>query len=599
MQKLDLIRYNNQIHRILAFADNRTLLINCEKRTMPYWVQSDLIINCGCCAEEDLLTTNIHTDFDSLSAEKRKLAHRRYTMIASALTFLTDDHMRARSIEQAAQQYGVTPQTIRKYLCLFLVYQRIEALVQRETKTDKPLSNDEKNFRWAINKFFYSPAKHTLKGSYLLMLKEKYTDTSGTLIDNYPAFHRFRYFYTKSKKMQNYYISREGLAYYQRNHRALLGGGVRDFAPHIGIGMVDATILDIYLINEEGQLVGRPVLTACVDAYSGMCCGYALSWEGGVYSLKQLLDHMITDKVAWCKKFGIHIKNDAWDCNELPGTFITDKGKEYTSYIFEQLTDLGVSIVNLPPYRPDLKSCVEQFFNVIQNLYKPELKGKGVIEPNYMERGAPDYRKTACLTMQVLEKIILKCIIHYNTKRVVDHFYYTKEMRQAAVKPYANSIWNYAKNNMVANLISVNSDMLYLTLLPRGKAVFTKRGLVFNKLRYRADGYAERFLSGGDCLIAYNPEQTSHIWLIENGNYFEFTLIDKQYENCSFAVACDDMTQLTYYIKTFEPDSLQARISLMRDIQSVAAQCATRTNADLSSVRNTRRKEKTKRRMEF
>ena len=599
MQKLGLIRYNKQIHRILAFADNRTLLINCEKGTMPQWVQSDFIANCTYCTEEDLVATTAHMDFDSLPAEKKKLAHKRYTMIAPALAFLSDDYMRARSIEQAAQQHSVTPQTIRKYLCLFLVYQRIEALVQSNTEKDKPLSKDEKNFRWAINKYFYSPAKHTLKGAYLLMLKEKYTDASGTLFDNYPAFHRFRYFYTKTKKVQNYYISREGLAYYQRNHRALLGGGVRDFAPHIGVGMVDATILDIYLVNEEGQLVGRPVLTACIDAYSGMCCGYALSWEGGVYSLKQLLEHMITDKVAWCKKFGIHITNDAWDCNELLGTFITDKGKEYTSYIFEQLTDLGVSIVNLPPYRPDLKSCVEQFFNVIQNLFKPQLKCKGVIEPNFMERGAPDYRKTACLTMLDLEKIILKCIIHYNTQRVVDHFYYTEEMRQAAVRPYANCIWNYAKESMVANLISVNSDVLNLTLLPRGKAAFTKRGLVFNKLRYRADGYAERFLSGGDCLVAYNPEQTSHIWLIENDNYFEFTLIDKQYDNRSFVVACDDMVQSAGYIKSFESDSIQARISLMRDIESVADRCASRTNADLSSVRNTRRKEKTKRRMEF
>lgn len=149
MQRLDLIRYNNQIHRILAFADSRALLINCTKPTMPKWVQSELILNCERCKEEDLFVANINADWDSLSAEKKKIAHKRYTMIAPALVFLTDDHMRARSIGQAAQQHGVTPQTIRKYLCLFLVYQRIEVLVQSEAKTDKPLSDDEKNFRWA------------------------------------------------------------------------------------------------------------------------------------------------------------------------------------------------------------------------------------------------------------------------------------------------------------------------------------------------------------------------------------------------------------------------------------------------------------------
>ena len=30
--------------------------------------------------------------------------------------------------------------------------------------------------------------------------------------------------------------------------------------------MLDASILDVYLVNNAGQLVGRPILTLCVDA---------------------------------------------------------------------------------------------------------------------------------------------------------------------------------------------------------------------------------------------------------------------------------------------------------------------------------------------
>ena len=598
MQKLGLIRFNGQIHRILAFGDQKTLLMNCVNLSMPKWMDSSSLSNCAHCTEEELLATAEITDFDSLSAEKKKLAHKRYTMIASVLAFVADEYMRTNAITQAAAEYGVTKQTIRRYLYLFLAYQRLEALVQAEKSTGKALSLDEKNFRWAINKFYYSSAKHTLKGTYLLMLKEKYTDTSGFLMDGYPAFHRFRYFYNKTKKLQSYYISREGLTCYQRNHRALLGGGVREFASSIGVGMLDATILDIYLVNEEGQLVGRPVLTACIDAYSGMCCGYALSWEGGVYSLKCLMDNIVTDKVAWCSKFGIHIKQDDWNCNALPGTFVTDKGKEYTSYILEQLTDLGVSIINLQSYRPDLKSCVEQFFNMIQNLYKPDLKGKGVIEPDYLERGAVDYRKTACLTMRDLEMVILKCIIYYNTRRLVDSFSYTEEMVQAAIRPYANCIWNYAMDTMGVNLIRVSSDLLHLTLLPRSKASFTRRGLVFNKLRYRADGYTEQFLRGGECMVAYDPEKTSCIWLIKDGNYVKFTLIDKQYDDRSFAAASLNMVRSSNYIKGFEADSMQARISLINDIQAVAKQCSARNEVDVTAIRKTRSKEKIKRRME-
>ncbi len=153
-------------------------------------------------------------------------------------------------------------------------------------------------------------------------------------------------------------------------------------------------------------------------------------------------------------------------------------------------------------------------------------------------------------------------------------------------------------DKMGANLIRVSSDLLHLTLLPRGKTIFTRRGLVFNKLRYRADGYTERFLRGGECTVAYDPERTSCIWLIENGNYTKFTLIDKQYDDRSFEAAHNDMVRSSNYIKSFEADSMQARVSLINDIQAVAKQCAARTDINLTAVRKTRSKEKIKRRLE-
>lgn len=48
--------------------------------------------------------------------------------------------------------------------------------------------------------------------------------------------------------------------------------------------MLDGTVCDIYLVDDAGHLVGRPILLACVDAYTSFCYGYSLLWEGGVYS---------------------------------------------------------------------------------------------------------------------------------------------------------------------------------------------------------------------------------------------------------------------------------------------------------------------------
>lgn len=107
--------------------------------------------------------------------------------------------------------------------------------------------------------------------------------------------------------------------------------------------------------------------------------------------------NIITNKQELCKKYGIIIEKSEWDCDMLPGTLVTDRGSEYISETFEQLADVGIRIINLPSFRADLKSEVERFFGLVQDSFKPYLKGKGIVMPDYQERGARDYRKDAWL----------------------------------------------------------------------------------------------------------------------------------------------------------------------------------------------------------
>ncbi len=405
-------------------------MLDCIKRTMPVWVEAvALEVYSKCTIGELFEATGIApVDVNTLDAEQRKIMYERYSMIAPVLSFLGDDKMRSRLVASIATEHDVSKPTIRNYLYLYLAYLDVSILAPRVRKYDRELTQDEKNIRWALNKFFYTTEKQSLMTTYTMMLKEKYCDKTGTLVEEYPSFYQFRYFYRKTKNMQNFYISRDGLKNYQRNNRPLTGEGVQEFAPAVGVGMFDATVCDIYLVNEAGNLVGRPILTACVDAYSGLCCGYSLSWEGGVYSLRGLMLNIIADKVSWCQRFGISIQKEDWPCSQLPATFITDMGSEYTSGNFEQIAELGVKVVNLPSYRPELKGLIEKFFDLIQESFKKHLKGKGVIEPDYQERGAHDYRKDACLTMADFERIVIHCIIYYNSQRIIENFPYTEAM---------------------------------------------------------------------------------------------------------------------------------------------------------------------------
>ncbi len=582
-----IYKQNETIYRVLAVDGSKSLVIDCVKASMPKWIE-ETFESFEELSEDDLRAyLGVYfDDVENLSPKGKKTMYERYTLISGALSFVKNETMRSMVIDSISNEQGISKKTLRRYLCSYLVFQDIRALAPVENKVQKELSKDEKNIRWALNKFFYNKNKNSLKYAYTNMIKEKYCDSEGKLLETYPSFYQFRYFYRKTKKLETYYISRDGIKNYQKNNRPLLGDGIQEFAPMIGTAMLDSTICDIYLINEKNQIVGRPVLTAAIDSFSGLCLGYSLTWEGGIYSLRNLMLNVISDKKEHCKKFGIEINASEWNCSQMPLKLVTDKGSEYKGENFEQLIDLGVNIVNLPAYRPELKGAVEKFFDVVQDYYKPYLKGKGVIEPDFQERGAHDYRKDAALTLEQFEEVILHCILFYNSKRIIEDFPYSEDMIDRMVKPYSSEIWNYGLENV--ELINVSKRDLLLTLLPRATGKFTRQGLKVNGLRYHNENFREEYLQGKEALIAYNPDSADSVFLIENGKYIEFGLIESRFKG----KCLEDISKMKEsgkkLVKAETENKLQAEIDLAKRIQIIRENTSKTTKSDTKNIRSTR-----------
>lgn len=595
MKKNSLWKSGEKIFRVLEVKNEKVFVIDCVKRTMPYWVITDSLSGYEGCTESEMIqrTDVVIPDIDCLDAENRRFIREHFTMIAPVLPFVSEEKQRTYIINQISVEKNVSKQTIRNYLCLYLIYQD-ESVFCPKQKEEKELTEDEKNMRWGLNKFYYNQHKNSLTTAYTMMLRAKYCDESGKILPEHPSIYQFRYFEKKYRKRQNYYISRNGLKDYQKNHRPLLGDGVQEFASHVGVGMLDATVCDIYLVNDAGELIGRPILTACIDAFSGLCCGYSLTWEGGTYSLRGMLLNVIEDKKEYCKKFGISIQKKDWDCNRLPGTLVTDMGSEYVSSTFEQIAELGVTLINLPAYRPELKGSVEKFFDLIQGYFKPCLKGKGVIEPDFQQRGSHDYRKDACLTLYQFEQILLRCILFYNSKRIIENYPYTENMIQEQVAPVSSKIWNYGARQAGADLFSVTAEELILTLLPRTEGRFTRQGLKVNGMRYRHDNYTEKYLSGGMVTVAYNPEDVSCVWLLENGSYIRFELIESRYRNKNLEEVESIKIGQKAVVKAFTKENMQAQIDLVNHIEMIAFQTNYQGQTKIKGIRENRRKEQIK-----
>lgn len=596
MKTNELIKSADSIYRILSIDGDTAIVLDCIKMTMPVLMPISSLTDCPTISEDELhVSLGIHIREESdLSPAERKSMHERYTLIAPILPFVSDVQMRSMMITRVYEQSGVGKQTVRKYLCRFLALQRMEVLApDKKDEDEKKLTEDERNFRWALNRFYYTQRKVKLTYAYTMMLKERYTDTSGQLRDGYPPFHRFKYYYSRHKRSDSALISRNGLTCYQRNDRPLLGS-VRDFAPTVGVGLLDSTVCDIYLVNEACQLVGRPILTLCVDAYSSLICGYHLSWEGGVYSLQQLMRNVITDKAEWCSRFGVQITSEQWPCAQLPGVLVTDKGREYTGSTFEQITELGVQLVNLPPYRPELKGLVEHAFHLLQESYKPHLKGRGVVEPDFQERGAHDYRRDACLTIMDFEAILIRCIIHYNSHRVLG-----ESMTVPGISPYASAVWSDGISRPGSNLISVSAEQMRLTLLPRTVGRYTRRGLMVNGQRYRnrEGDYTRRYLEGDNCSVAYNPDDAGTIWVVDDGTYSEFEVILAVYDGMSLNEIEEMRQQQKADREEQEKEHRQSLVDLASHIETIANGRRHPGSPDLHGIRDRHAMEKKKRRL--
>ena len=274
-------------------------------------------------------------------------------------------------------------------------------------------------------------------------------------------------------------------------------------------------------------------------------------------------------------------------------------GSEYKSENFEQITELGVTVVNLPSYRPELKGAVEKFFDLVQNTYKPHLKGKGVIEPDYQERGSHDYRKDACLTMADFEKVILRCIIYYNSQRIIENFPYTEGMIQNQIQPFASNIWEWGKSQTGANLITVDKEQIVLTLLPRTTGKFSRFGLRVNKMRYKHENFTEKYLAGGEVTVAYNPDDVSAVWLIDNGSYIRFDLIESRYKGKELSDAEIMQKGQKELVKAATADNIQAQINLAQSIEIIAESVNNPDKVNIKSIRNTRQREQTKNHIDY
>ncbi|MBL4900997.1 MAG: DDE-type integrase/transposase/recombinase [Colwellia sp.] len=409
-------------------------------------------------------------------------------------------------------------------------------------------ANMERLFRQAIEKHLLTDDKNTL-----VFAHRKFKGVFETYYPNVseaemPTMWQMQHFYKREYKQVEVIQKRASSIEYQKDIRPLSGTANIDVLGPGSRFEIDATIADIYVVSnsERRNIIGRPVVYTVIDVFSRMVAGIYVGVEGPSYvTAMQALSNALTNKVEYCKSFGMDIEYKDWPISGLPDAILADRGELLGHQVESLERNFSVRIENTPPYRGDAKGIVERYFKTLQAKFKPFAPGI-VTGTKIKKRGGKDYRLDAKLTINEFTEIILASVTFHNRYHPLTKYDRDIDM-PTDLQMTPLSLWNWGLQHRTGKLRSVAVDAVTVTLMPKVKATFSDLGIrVFGAyytcreivqlgwLHRSKETVRPKYLEA-----AYDPRTANYIYLFPKANSSEYWLCEltqrsREFSGCSF-----------------------------------------------------------------
>ncbi|HEY9691563.1 MAG TPA: Mu transposase C-terminal domain-containing protein [Oculatellaceae cyanobacterium] len=252
----------------------------------------------------------------------------------------------------------------------------------------------------------------------------------------------------------------------------------------------DHTRADILLVDQDGQLLGRPWLTTVIDTYSRCIIGINLGYDApSAYVVALALRHAILPK-QYSSEYKLHCQ---WGTYGKPEHFYTDGGKDFRSNHLQQIgVQLGF-VCHLRD-RPSEGGIVERPFGTFNTDLFSTLPG--YTGSNVQER-PEEAEKEASLTLRELEQLLVRYI--------VDKYNQSIDARMGDQTRFQR--WE-AGLIAAPNLIS-ERDLDICLMKQTRRTIYRGGYLQFENLTYRGD-YLEGY-SGESVVLRYDPKDITTI----------------------------------------------------------------------------------------
>lgn len=354
------------------------------------------------------------------------------------------------------------------------------------------------------------------------------------------TFKQFYYWHKKfsAGNKKNEIIKRFGDRIYQQKGRAIIGNSIQDASGPGEFYQIDSTILDVYIVSKLNRnlIISRPILYICIDVYSRMITGINVTIEpfNSYKGVQGVLINAMSDKVSYCKNYGIDIRKEEWDVSCVPSRILADRGELLSGNTENAISNLGILIQQTSPYRGDMKGIVEKAFERIHAYIKPFLAGVVENKFNKVERGNADYRLEANLTLEEITQIIIRYVLFHNNNHVLNYYESDGLTIENNIAQIPNKIWEYGVKEKRGLLRELPKEVIMINLLHNKEVTVTARGVRFNKLYYVSkytleQGWYQRARIEGSFRIrvSYEPNDLSEIYYVkDNGaSYDTLTLV--------------------------------------------------------------------------
>lgn len=406
----------------------------------------------------------------------------------------------------------------------------------------------ERLFRTIIETHILTDEKHSFPYAHRKFKARYATLYPDMPVEESPSIWQLKHFYDREygavEQVQKRYRDIE----YKKDIRPLLSTSNTQVLGPGSRFEIDATIADIYLVSDSSRknIIGRPTVYFVIDVFSRMVAGLYIGSENPSYvAAMQALTMAMSDKVAYCERYGFKITSEQWPVAGLPDAILADRGELLGHQIEALERSFSVRIENAPPYRGDAKGIVERHFRTSQAHFKPFAPGvvEGVKEK---KRGGSDYRLDAKLTVYDFTQIIVGSVLYHNQYHTLTKYDRDIDMpNDLPIIPLA--LWNWGVQHRTGRLRVVSEDALYVAILPRTKATVSDLGINVFGVYYSSSEIVNRgwlhrkkTVSRPSSLqVAYDPRSTTRIYIFFDENSIEYWIGElsprsREFEGCSF-----------------------------------------------------------------